>query len=57
MSCVLLSAGSNGPLLCGKQTTFEGGFRTPTIVWWPDVILPGQVSHQVKMNHAWLHWR
>ena len=27
-------AGSNGPLLCGKQTTFEGGMRTPTIVWW-----------------------
>ena len=27
-------AGSNGPLLCGKQTTFEGGFRVPTISWW-----------------------
>ena len=27
-------AGSNGPLLCGKQTTFEGGMRTPTIAWW-----------------------
>ena len=21
--------GSNGPLLCGKQTTFEGGMRVP----------------------------
>ena len=27
-------AGSNGPLLCGKQTTFEGGFRVLTISWW-----------------------
>jgi hypothetical protein len=26
--------GSNGPLLCGKQTTFEGGMRVPTISWW-----------------------
>ena len=28
--------GSNGPLMCGKQTTFEGGMRTPTIAWWAD---------------------
>ena len=27
-------AGSNGPLLCGKQTTFEGGMRTPLVAWW-----------------------
>jgi len=27
-------AGSSGPLLCGKQTTFEGGMRSPTIAWW-----------------------
>lgn len=27
--------GSNGPLLCGKQTTFEGGVREPAIAWWP----------------------
>ena len=37
-------AGSNGPLLCGKQTTFEGGMRTPTIVWWAKRKLSG-VSH------------
>ena len=29
-----LFSGSNGPLMCGKQTTFEGGMRTPTIAWW-----------------------
>lgn len=36
--------GSNGPLLCGKETTFEGGMREPTIAWWPGVITPGQVG-------------
>ncbi|XP_036087441.1 N-acetylgalactosamine-6-sulfatase isoform X3 [Rousettus aegyptiacus] len=39
--------GSNGPFLCGKQTTFEGGMREPAIVWWPGHIATGQVSHQL----------
>lgn len=39
--------GSNGPFLCGKETTFEGGMREPSIAWWPSRIKPGQVSHQV----------
>ncbi|KAI0229213.1 N-acetylgalactosamine-6-sulfatase [Lamellibrachia satsuma] len=39
--------GSNGPFLCGKQTTFEGGFRQPGIAWWPGKIKGGQVSNQV----------
>eukprot|EP00116_Pleurobrachia_bachei_P004315 sb/3464577/ len=39
--------GSNGPLLCGKQTTFDGGMREPGIFWWPGVIAPGQVTHQL----------
>lgn len=39
-------AGSNGPFLCGKQTTFEGGMREPAIVWWPGVVPAGQISHQ-----------
>ncbi|KAL4234659.1 hypothetical protein ACF0H5_006300 [Mactra antiquata] len=39
--------GSNGPFLCGKETTFEGGMREPSIAWWPGRILPGQVSHQL----------
>ena len=34
MSVQISSLGSNGPLMCGKQTTFEGGMRTPTIAWW-----------------------
>jgi len=36
--------GSNGPFLCGKQTTFEGGMREPAIAWWPGKIKPDQVS-------------
>uniref|UniRef100_A0A452SMF2 N-acetylgalactosamine-6-sulfatase n=1 Tax=Ursus americanus TaxID=9643 RepID=A0A452SMF2_URSAM len=34
--------GSNGPFLCGKQTTFEGGMREPAIAWWPGRIPAGQ---------------
>lgn len=46
-------AGSNGPLLCGKQTTFEGGFREPAIAWWPGRIpadtRTGQVASQMDL--------
>ncbi|ELU11403.1 hypothetical protein CAPTEDRAFT_152949 [Capitella teleta] len=38
--------GSNGPFLCGKETTLEGGMREPTIAYWPGKIKPG-VSHQL----------
>lgn len=40
-------SGSNGPFLCGKETTFEGGMREPAIAWWPGRIPPGTVSHQL----------
>ena len=39
------NGGDNGPFLCGKQTTFEGGMREPTLAWWPGVIKAGQVSN------------
>ncbi|XP_014352612.1 N-acetylgalactosamine-6-sulfatase isoform X2 [Latimeria chalumnae] len=39
--------GSNGPFLCGKQTTFEGGMREPAIAWWPGHIPAGQMSYQL----------
>ncbi|KAK7082171.1 hypothetical protein SK128_002731, partial [Halocaridina rubra] len=42
--------GSNGPFLCGKQTTFEGGMRAPGIFWWPGTIAPGTVTQQI-----WTH--
>uniref|UniRef100_A0A8C8EKC4 N-acetylgalactosamine-6-sulfatase n=1 Tax=Oncorhynchus tshawytscha TaxID=74940 RepID=A0A8C8EKC4_ONCTS len=34
-------SGSNGPFLCGKETTFEGGMREPAIAWWPGHIPAG----------------
>lgn len=45
--------GSNGPFLCGKETTFEGGSREPTIAYWPGTIKPGQVSHQLGSLMDW----
>lgn len=39
----IYTGGSNGPFLCGKETTFEGGMREPAIAWWPGHIQPGQV--------------
>ncbi|XP_064599752.1 N-acetylgalactosamine-6-sulfatase-like [Liolophura sinensis] len=39
--------GSNGPFLCGKETTFEGGMREPAIAMWPGKIRPGTVSRQL----------
>lgn len=39
--------GNNGPFLCGKQTTFEGGMRAPGIFWWPGTIKPGSITQQV----------
>jgi len=39
--------GSNGPFLCGKETTFEGGMREPSIAWWPGKIQAGTVNHQL----------
>ncbi|KAJ8417801.1 hypothetical protein AAFF_G00226440 [Aldrovandia affinis] len=40
-------SGSNGPFLCGKETTFEGGMREPAIAWWPGHITAGTVSYQL----------
>uniref|UniRef100_A0A3Q3WXN0 N-acetylgalactosamine-6-sulfatase n=1 Tax=Mola mola TaxID=94237 RepID=A0A3Q3WXN0_MOLML len=54
-------SGSNGPFLCGKETTFEGGMREPAIAWWPGHIkegtginfcpgqdVPGVTTHEQK---------
>ncbi|XP_050048317.1 N-acetylgalactosamine-6-sulfatase-like [Dermacentor andersoni] len=45
-----VDGGSNGPLLCGKQTTFEGGVREPAIAWWPGTIPAGTVSRRPASN-------
>lgn len=36
--------GEQGPLKCGKGTTYEGGMREPAIFWWPGVIKAGTIS-------------
>lgn len=38
--------GSNGPFLCAKQTTFEGGVRVPGIAWGPGYVRQAQISNQ-----------
>lgn len=48
-----VNGGSNSPFLCGKETTFEGGMREPTIAWWPGTIKPNQVSHQLGSLMDW----
>ena len=36
--------GSAGLLRAGKGTTFEGGMRVPTIIWWPGTARPEVVT-------------
>lgn len=42
-----VEGGSNGPFLCGKETTFEGGLREPAIAYWPGHIKEGTVNFQL----------
>ena len=42
-----LSRGSNRPLFGRGYTTAEGGFRVPTIMWWPGRIPAGTVCDQL----------
>ncbi|MGA0041400.1 MAG: sulfatase-like hydrolase/transferase, partial [Pirellulales bacterium] len=39
--------GSAGPLKDGKGTTWDGGMREPTIVWWPGTVPAGRVSSEL----------
>jgi len=39
-------AGSAGPLREGKGTTYDGGQREPTILWWPGRIEGGRVCKE-----------
>lgn len=43
-------AGSAGLLREGKGTSYEGGFRVPGIIRWPDKVPAAQVSAQVVTN-------
>ena len=37
-----------------KNTNWEGGFRVPAMVRWPDHIKPGSISNQVMSHLDWL---
>ena len=37
-----------------KNTTWEGGFRVPTAVRWPDKIQPAQVSNELISHQDWI---
>jgi len=43
-------AGSAGPLREGKGTTFDGGCREPTVMWWPGTIPAGTVCKTPAMT-------
>lgn len=45
--------GSAGPLREGKQYTFEGGVRVPTVVMWKGKIAPGQVYEDLATQMDW----
>ena len=42
------------PFFSEKATTWEGGFRVPTVVRWPGVIEPGTVINDVFHHMDWI---
>lgn len=49
----LQRSGSNGEFRCGKETTYEGGHRVPTIIRWPGVVKPGTVNTKLLSSLDW----
>jgi arylsulfatase A-like enzyme len=45
---------SFGPFDGIKRDLWEGGFRVPTIVWWPQHIAPGRTSAEPSQSHDWM---
>ncbi len=39
---------SNTPFRNHKQTNYEGGISSPLIAWWPGVVEPGKITHEVS---------
>ena len=46
--------GSAGILREGKQYTFEGGMRVPTLAYWPGTIPPGSVYDDMGLMMDWM---
>ena len=46
--------GGNTPFRGEKGTTFEGGFRVPTVVRWPGTVKPGSVINDVMSAEDWM---
>ena len=46
--------GAMTPFRNEKNTNWEGAFRVPCLVRWPDKIKPGTVSNEIVGHHDWL---
>jgi len=46
--------GAMTPFRSEKDTNWEGAFRVPLLVRWPDKIKAGSVSHEIVQHHDWL---
>lgn len=46
--------GGSTPFKGEKGTTYEGGFRVPTLVRWPGVIKPGTIINDIMANEDWM---
>jgi len=42
------------PFRSEKNTNWEGAYRIPAMVRWPDQIRPGRVSNEIIAHHDWL---
>jgi arylsulfatase len=45
--------GGMTPFRSEKDTNWEGAFRVPMLVRWPDKIAPGQISNEIVQHHDW----
>jgi arylsulfatase A-like enzyme len=46
--------GGMHPFRGEKGTTWEGGFRVPTVVRWPGVIKPGTIYNDIMSHEDWM---
>jgi arylsulfatase A-like enzyme len=46
--------GAMTPFRSEKDTNWEGAFRVPCMIRWPDHIAPGSVSNEIVSGHDWL---